>query len=206
MTPNLKTAALLGAALAAIPLAVVLAQPSPGGLQPAASFAGITDRRARSVALLTEMGKVIQHPRCVNCHPRTDRPLQDAGVPHMPPVSRGSDGHGVAGLECETCHGPANVSFTGSPGGVPGNPNWHLAPKEMAWEGKSLGAICAQLKDRRRNGGKSLAEIQKHNAEDSLVGWGWNPGEGRPPAPGTQRMFGELTQAWIDAGASCPKA
>ena len=70
---------------------------------------------------------------------------------------------------------------------------------------KSLGAICRQLKDPRRNGGKSLAELQRHNAEDSLVGWGWNPGPGRQPAPGSQKIFGELTQAWIDAGATCPK-
>ena len=27
-------------------------------------------RAARSVALFTEMGKVIQSPRCLNCHPR----------------------------------------------------------------------------------------------------------------------------------------
>lgn len=43
-------------------------------------------------------------------------------------------------------------------------------------------------------------------AHDHLVGWGWNPGEGRAPAPGTQAQFGELIQAWIDTGAKCPKA
>ena len=35
---------------------------------------------------------------------------------------------------------------------IPGNPNWHLAPIEMAWEGKTLGQICEQIKDKARNG------------------------------------------------------
>jgi hypothetical protein len=43
-------------------------------------------------------------------------------------------------------------------------------------------------------------------AEDHLVGWAWNPGDGRKPAPGTQAQFGALVQAWIDTGAKCPKA
>ena len=140
----------------------------------------------------------------MNCHPKGDAPLQGAFQPHNPPVVRGKDGHGAPGLQCQTCHGPANVRFAGSPGSMPGHPLWALAPKEMAWEGKSLGEICAQLKDRRRNGGKSLAELHHHHAEDTLVGWGWNPGDGRSPAPGTQAQFGALTAAWIATGAACP--
>ena len=42
-------------------------------------------------------------------------------------------------------------------------------------------------------------------AHDELVGWGWNPGVGRTPAPGTQEEFGKLIQAWADSGAQCPK-
>jgi hypothetical protein len=41
-------------------------------------------------------------------------------------------------------------------------------------------------------------------AEDSLVGWGWHPGAGRAPAPGTQAEFGALIKAWADSGAACP--
>ena len=108
-------------------------------------------------------------------------------------------------MECVVCHGPANVTFANGEGSIPGHPAWHLAPREMAWQGLSLRAICEQLKDRRRNGGKSLAELQHHNAEDGLVGWGWKPGLGRAPAPGSQKLFGDLTQAWIDTGAACPK-
>ena len=35
-------------------------------LKSAASFANIADENARAVALFTEAGKVIQHPRCLN--------------------------------------------------------------------------------------------------------------------------------------------
>ena len=75
----------------------------------------------------------------------------------------------------------------------------------MAWEGVGLFGICQQIKDVERNGGKTLEELHEHNAEDGLVGWGWNPGPGREPAPGTQALFGALTKAWIDTGAHCPK-
>lgn len=196
------TVALLGSAVAAQEM---LGQTGRAELRPPAAFARITDRKARSVALFTEMGKVIQHPRCLNCHPRSDRPTQGEGVPHLPPVQRGAAGIGVPGLECTACHGPANVTFASGAGSIPGEPTWHLAPLEAGWQGLSLGAICRQLKNKRRNGSMSLAELHKHNAGDALVGWGWNPGVGREPAPGTQQQFGELTQAWIETGAACPK-
>ena len=62
------------------------------------SFASIGDTAKRSAALFTELGKVLTHPRCVNCHPAGDRPRQgDEGRLHQPPVERGADGHGLAG-------------------------------------------------------------------------------------------------------------
>lgn len=171
-------------------------------LRPPGAFAGIADPRARSVALFEEAGKVIAHPRCLNCHPAGENPTQgDAMRVHRPPVARGDGGFGPVAMRCTTCHGQANYD----PARVPGHPTWHLAPAEMAWQGRSLGQICEQLKDPARNGGKSLAEMQAHMAEDSLVGWGWSPGAGRQPAPGTQAEFGALFQAWIDTGAHCPR-
>lgn len=200
--------AALGLAALAVPAALVAnaqGDAAPATLKPVSAFASMTDPAVRSPALFREMGKVLLHPRCVNCHPRSDRPNQgDAGVPHNPPVTRGPDGHGVAGLECATCHGPRNVAFANGQGSVPGDPQWHLAPASMAWEGKTLAEICRQLKDPRRNGGKTLAQIHEHNAHDGLVGWGWKPGVGRTPVPGSQAVFGELTKAWIDSGARCP--
>ena len=172
-------------------------------LRPVGAFAGIRDARERSAALFTEAGKVLLHPRCVNCHPAGDRPLQgEDGHPHEPLVMRGNGGIGAPGMRCGTCHQGANFDA----GRIPGHPAWHLAPIEMAWEGKTLGQICEQMKDPVRNGGRNLEQIVEHNAEDSLVGWGWNPGAGREPAPGTQKLFGELIRAWVETGAVCPKS
>ena len=58
------------------------------------AFAGIRDPAARSAAMFTEAGKVLQHPRCLNCHPDGDRPTQGDGYPHQPAVQRGADGLG----------------------------------------------------------------------------------------------------------------
>src|ERR1700750_3134235 len=126
------------------------------------SFASIADTAARSAAIFTELGKVLTHPRCVNCHPAGDRPHQgDLARLHQPPVERGADGSGVPGLRCSSCHQAANF------GRVPGNPEWHLAPLAMAWEGKSLSEICVQIKDPNRNGGRSLADLVHHIGDDS---------------------------------------
>ncbi|ACY16451.1 hypothetical protein [Haliangium ochraceum] len=202
----------LGAAalLALVPLAAELehnqaraqqTQPSPT-LRAASSFDNIRGKSARSMALFQEAGKVLTHPRCVNCHPAGDRPLQgELGQLHQPPVSRGEDGFGLVGMRCATCHQEQNYD----PAGVPGAAKWHLAPREMAWEGKSLRQICEQLKDPKRNGGMSMEALVKHSAEDHLVGWGWQPGTGREPAPGDQETFGGLIRAWVDTGAVCPR-
>jgi hypothetical protein len=165
------------------------------------SFAAIGDPAARSAALFTELGKVLTHPRCVNCHPAGDRPRQtDVSRLHQPPVQRGPDGLGLPAMRCPICHQQANFD----PGRVPGNPIWHLAPREMAWEGKTLGEICAQIKDPARNGNRSLEALVEHIGTDDLVGWAWAPGYGRQPAPGTQKEAGALVEAWIKTGAACP--
>ncbi len=183
-------------------IAVSARAPEPAEvLKPVSAFDEIADKQERSVALFNEAGKVILSPRCVNCHPAGDRPHQgDDSHLHQPLVVRGIDSFGAIGMRCTTCHGPANFD----PGGVPGNPKWHLAPLEMAWFGKSLGEICTQIKDKERNGGMTLAELIPHMAEDDLVGWAWHPGVGRTPAPGTQKEFGALIKAWVDTGAACP--
>jgi len=166
-------------------------------------FAAIGDTAARSAALFTELGKVLTHPRCVNCHPAGDRPRQtDARRLHQPPVERGADGLGLPAMRCPICHQQANFE----PGRVPGNPDWHLAPREMAWEGKTLAEICAQIKDPARNGGRSLEALVEHIGTDHLVGWAWSPGFGRSPAPGTQKQAGALVEAWVKTGAACPNS
>jgi mono/diheme cytochrome c family protein len=178
------------------------ATPARAPLRNAESFASIKAKNARSLALFNEAGKVLLHPRCVNCHPAGDSPLQgEAGRVHEPPVQRGTDGFGALGMRCSTCHMEENFD----PGRVPGAAKWHLAPKEMAWEGKTLGDICRQIKDPARNGGLSMEALIKHMSEDTLVGWAWAPGADRQPAPGDQQTFGGLIRAWAESGAVCPR-
>jgi len=180
---------------------------NPRDLRPLASFSGISDQAERSRALFNEIAKVVTHPRCMNCHPAGNHPLQgDDRHEHLPPVPRGDAGLGVAGLNCATRHTERNFTLVGAATykSIPGHPRWQLAPIEMAWEGKSVSQICQQLKDPARNGGRTLALLHEHFAKDDLVAWGWAPGEGREPAPGNQQQLGELAQAWIDSGAQCP--
>ena len=180
------------------------AAPEGGGeLRSASEFTSIAEETERSQALFVEAGKVLQHPRCVNCHPAGDSPLQgDNGELHEPPVERGLGGIGVVGMRCTTCHMKENFD----PVGVPGADHWVLAPRKMAWEGLTLGEICEQIKDPKRNGNRNLEKLHEHMAEDALVAWGWHPDAGREPVPGTQEVFAGLIQAWIDTGAVCPDA
>jgi hypothetical protein len=200
-------------ALSAVLTTAAMAQmqntgPLNKGLRPVSSFTAIADRSERSRALFGEIAKVVTHPRCMNCHPAGEHPTQGADRhEHMPPAFRGEGGTGIAGMTCSACHTERNFTLVGTGAtykSIPGHPRWGLAPLEMAWEGKSLSQICQQIKDPARNGGRTLALLQEHLAHDDLVAWGWSPGEGREPAPGTQVQLGELTQAWIESGAECP--
>jgi hypothetical protein len=175
-------------------------------LRSPSEFSSIRDPQIRSRALFTEAAKVIMNPRCVNCHPATDHPLQgnDQHI-HTPSATRGDIGNGIGGNTCGACHMVRNVTLMekASYQSIPGNPRWGLAPIEMAWEGKSITEICAQLKDPARSG-RDLTQLQEHFAKNDLVAWAWNPGLGRDPVPGTQEQLGELIKAWIDTGAECP--
>jgi hypothetical protein len=194
-------ALLLGVLVAG--LSTTLAQtPARQELQSPSAFQSIGDRAQRSRAIFAEIGKVLTHPRCMNCHPAGDQPLQGADHRiHFPPARRAG-----LGDSCAACHTDRNVTLheTASFQSIPGHPRWELAPLSMAWEGKSLGDICRQIKDKDRNGGRDLALLQEHIAKDDLVAWGWNPGAGRELAPGNQEIAGQLTKAWIDSGAECP--
>ena len=206
MTLRLCAANLCFALPAAAVMCFALPATAQDTLQAPATFESITDQTARSVALFNEMGKVLTSPRCLNCHPVNGGPTQgDRMTPHMPPVVRGDADFGAPGMNCTTCHGTTNVEFAGGAGSIPGHDPWALAPVSMGWQGVSLSDICSQLKDPERNGGRDMEALYEHNATDGLVGWGWEPGEGRTPAPGSQAEFAALTRAWIDTGAACPE-
>lgn len=204
MTSELRTTTVLAvtALLAMLMAAHAASGPPAETLAAPDSFAALDDGAARSAALFTEAAKVFTHPRCMNCHPAGDRPRQgDMRRLHQPPVARGEDGFGLPAMRCPICHQGANFD----PGRVPGDPAWHLAPHEMAWEGKTVGQICEQIKDPARNGGRTLDEIVHHVGDDHLVGWAWAPGADRQPAPGTQAQAGALLDAWAKTGAVCPR-
>jgi hypothetical protein len=178
---------------------VGLAQTDRNTLRPPSAFSSISDPGERSRAIFTEAAKVLTHPRCLNCQPAGDRPTQANDIHPPEPFV-------VRDVPCVTCHTDRNFTLheRASYQSIPGHPRWIMAPIEMAWQGKSIGEICQQLKDRDRNGGRDLALAHEHLAHDDLVAWGWQPGAGREPAPGSQALLGELIQAWIDSGAQCP--
>ncbi len=172
-----------------------------GALKSPAAFAAIGDRAERSRALFGEASRVLTHARCVNCHPPDDTPRQgDDHAIHDPPIVRGPTDRGVPAMQCTTCHQDRNLELAR----VPGAPGWHLAPAKMAWLDKTPHEICDEIKDRARNGDRTLDQIHDHLAHDPLVAWGWAPGADRARPPGSQAELGALIQAWIDTGAECP--
>ena len=147
---------------------------------------------------------VLQHPRCLNCHPSGDAPLQtDASTPHAMNITRSSTD---AGLKCAACHQTQNSEAYGIAGGPPGAPNWHLPDAEMPliFEGRSVSELCVQLKDPAQNGHKTLDQLYLHVAHDPLVLWGWEPGGHRTTPPLEHEAFASQFKQWMDAGAPCP--
>ena len=177
------------------------------GLLAFPAFAQDAAQKAQSDKLFADIHRVLSHPRCVNCHPSGDAPKQGIEARlHSPPVTRGPRDSGVAAMQCATCHQAANFH----PAGVPGAPNWHLAPASMAWENLSQGELCRSMLDKRRNGNKDVAAIVHHLTRDELVAWGWAPGvdangKAREPVPVPKAEFNRLVHAWAKLGARCPQ-
>jgi hypothetical protein len=149
--------------------------------------------------------KVFMHPRCMNCHPVGDVPLQgDDSHLHTQNVKRGPEGKGKYALKCANCHQLANLPGNNMP---PGNPNWHLPPPEMrmVFQGKTPRELALQMQDPKLNGGKTLDQILHHVSEDKLVLGGWNPGDGRTKPPLTHAEFVQKMRTWIENGAPAPK-
>lgn len=160
--------------------------------------------RAAALAAWNVVYGVLEHPRCANCHPAGDAPLQgDDGHPHAQNVQRGPDGKGVYALRCDACHTTQNFPGAHLP---PGAPNWHLPSKAvpMVFQGRSSSELCRQLKDRAQNGNRSPAELLEHVAHDPLVLWGWQPGEGRAPVSTSHAAFVAAMRTWVDNGCDCP--
>jgi len=152
------------------------------------------------VAAFDRIATVLQSPRCVNCHPAGDAPLNgDEGRPHPMLVTRGPDNMGAPGERCNACHRDENSDMSI----VPGAPEWSLAPKSMSWQGLTHAELCHALKDRKGNGDRDGAALIEHMSTP-LVMWGWHPGGTRTPVSIPHDEFIDLMKVWEAAGAPCP--
>jgi len=165
-----------------------------------------TDNKGDSIASVTafmDIYKVLMSPRCMNCHPAGDIPLQgDDSHLHTMFPRRGKDGHGVYAMKCSNCHQPTNTPGLYTP---PGNPKWALPPADMkmVFQGKSPRELALQIMDYKRNGHKNKQQLLEH-ARDTLVKAGWNMGEGRKPPPLSYSAFLSAWDTWINKGGVAP--
>jgi len=167
---------------------------------------------ANKRGLTQEVYSVLTHPRCINCHTATNYPQQgDYRHRHLVNVVRGTEDKGVPGLNCATCHQGANADSTG----VPGAPNWHLAPLSMKWQDVndkilSSAEVCKSITDRSKNHNLDGPGLMKHHAEEPLVRWAFQPGRSRDGTarslpPLTHDEFVAATKTWVEAGTPCPQ-
>ena len=179
---------------------------SPAGASIQSVKASASPDEAASSAAFLAAYPVFMHPRCMNCHPAGDIPLQgeDSHL-HLQNVKRGADGKGLYALKCKNCHQDSNLVGEGMP---PGHPDWRLPPgnMRMVFQGKSPAELARQLKDPKQNGGKTLEEIVKHVSDDSLVRQsGWSPPEGKSKPPLSHDEFATKVREWIEKGAAVPE-
>jgi hypothetical protein len=158
-----------------------------------------------SVKAFMDVYKVLTSPRCMNCHPAGDVPLQgdDNRLHNMTP-QRGSDGKGIYAMKCSNCHQPTNIAGLNTP---PGNPNWHLPPAnmKMIFQGRTANQLAKQLVNPKTNGNKTMQQLIAH-ADDGLVKAGWDPGEGRTVPPMSYEEFKKAWITWIKSGAYAPRS
>ncbi len=175
--------------------------PAPG---PDSAPAPAPEGKAAQEAFLASY-RVFMHPRCLNCHPAGDAPLQgeDSHL-HAQHVTRGPDGKGLFALRCSSCHQDRNLPGPNTP---PGHPSWHLPGPEapLVFEGRSPAQLAAQLKDPKQTGGKTLEQVLEHVEKDGLVLACFSPPEGRPPPPLSHAEFARAFRTWVEAGAPVPE-
>ena len=157
-----------------------------------------------SVNAFQDVYKVLMNPRCMNCHPAGDIPLQgnDSHI-HIANPIRGKDGHGVYAMKCANCHQSENTPGVHAP---PGNPKWALPPAnmKMVFQGKTAHELALQIMDYNKNGHKNKEQLLEH-ARDTLVKEAWTMGEGRPAPPLAYNDFLKAWDTWINKGGYAPE-
>lgn len=200
-----KAATLLSAMIFCIAVASSTFRKTEGPAMPKINLEKENKDSIASVKAFMDVYTVLMSPRCMNCHPAGDTPLQgDDSHLHTMAPKRGADGKGVLAMKCTNCHQPENTPGLHTP---PGNPNWHLPPSDMkmVFQGKTPHELAKQLVDKNLNGHKDMKQLLDH-AHDSLVLSGWNPGEGRTLPPMSHKDFAKAWTTWIKKGAYAPAA
>lgn len=167
------------------------------------NFTYINEDSVESAQAFMQVYKVLMNPRCMNCHPSGNRPLQgDDSHIHSMNVQRGKDGTGLYALKCSNCHQPQNTPGLHTP---PGNPKWQLPPADMkmVFQGRSAHDLALQIMDYNRNGHKNKEQLLEH-ARDTLVKAGWNMGGDRTPPPLAYDDFVKAWDTWINKGGYAP--
>jgi hypothetical protein len=158
-----------------------------------------TGDEAASIAAFQTMVKVLNHPRCMNCHTTVAWPTQgDDSHKHTFNVARGPDDKGAPGMKCITCHKDTNTAM------APGAKDWHMAPLAQGWTGLTPGVLCRSLLDPKKNGNRTGDKVIEHIRGDRLVLWAWAPGGKRTAPPIAHNDFLAAAETWIKTGAHCP--
>jgi hypothetical protein len=76
----------------------------------------------------------------------------------------------------------------------------------MIWQGFTDSQICQSIKDPKQNKNRNIEQLVEHLAEDKLVMWGWNLGEGRSPIPTPHDEFVSKVKAVAGRGSALPVA
>jgi hypothetical protein len=148
---------------------------------------------------------VAAHPRCTNCH------VGDSGRPgwdglgygterfHGMNIVAGESRIGAESLLCSACHiGAAGANDV--PHAAPQiDDAWRLPPADLAWRGKTGGEICASLRALAQDGERLIDHVNT----SAFVNYGFSPGAGRTPAPGSVDTLAQDLEIWTAAGAPC---
>jgi hypothetical protein len=148
---------------------------------------------------------VASHPRCTNCHVgQSGRPAWDGlGYGkrrlHAMNIVAGESRIGAETIPCRVCH----ISAQGAndvPHAAPQIADaWRLPPVELAWRGKTSVEICEGLRARTDD----FARLAQHAEISAFVNYGFSPGAGRAPVPGTVQRLARDLRIWAAAGAPC---
>jgi hypothetical protein len=166
-------------------------------------------QEADGLAAWDRVYAVASHPRCTNCHvgPQ-DAPMWEGldygdGARHGMNVRADDSRIGAESVPCRTCHvtsGRANDRPHAAPHI---DEPWRLPPVELAWLGAGSAELCRQMRDPETNDGHDLQSMVDHIRSSAFIAWGFAPGGGREPVPGSVEALAADVLAWGRAGMPC---